>query len=261
MAVKGSAGRLLLVDDSPINRRLALSVLRRMGYAADAVASAAQAIEAVRGGDYAAVLMDIWMPGMDGLDATAAIRELPPPKGTLPVIAMTAHSDESDRRRCLEAGMDAHIGKPIDRATLAALLRRLVGPPSDGSASTQGEIESYLSVENLVDDNVLNQLKNDAGPALVKDLIAAYMAETDERLSRIQAAISSGSFVEVGVEAHSMKSSSGTFGAIPLQALFDRLESAATQGDAQALADAQGELPNLVGRTWREFAARGYRPG
>lgn len=259
MATKAAVGKLLLVDDSLINRRLGLSVLGRMGYAVDAVSSAEQAVDAVRNGNYAAVLMDIWMPGTDGFGATAAIRKLPPPKGELPIIAMTAHVAESDRRRCLDAGMDAHLGKPIDRSDLQAILNRLVGSP-EGEAATPAVVNGEVApAEKTIDDRVLVQLKKDAGAALIKELIAAYMAETDERLGRIVAALETDNLAEVGAEAHSLKSSSGTFGAPSLQKHAEQLELAASNGDHEAVAVACGVLPEIVDRTWQEFAARGYR--
>ena len=108
-------------------------------------------------------------------------------------------------------------------------------------------------------DDVLQQLRNDAGP-LVNELIVAYMNETNERLVRIAAALEAGNLEEIAADAHAMKSSSGTFGALSLQALSARLEAAAREDDAAAMAAAHGELPELVSETWREFAARGYRP-
>ncbi|MCK4868547.1 MAG: response regulator, partial [Alphaproteobacteria bacterium] len=219
---------------------------------------------AVRDGDYAAVLMDIWMPGMDGFEATAAIRDLPEPRRDIPVIAMTAHTGAEERRRCLAAEMDDHVEKPIDRAALAAVLRRLAGLPANLNTPAASGAESVENTDSqpatsLVSDDVLNQLRNDAGPALVGELIAAFMAETDERLVRIAVAIDAGNHEEIAADGHSMKSSSGTFGALPLQALSARLEAAATQGDTTALAAAHAELPDLVSETWREFAIRGFR--
>ncbi|MBE9556358.1 MAG: response regulator [Proteobacteria bacterium] len=258
------AGRLLIVDDSSTNRMLAMTILRKMGYEADAVADGREAVEAVRDGDYAAVLMDIWMPGMDGFEATAAIRDLPEPRRDIPVIAMTAHTGAEERRRCLAAEMDDHVEKPIDRAALAAVLRRLAGSPANLNTPAASGAESVENTDSqpatsLVSDDVLNQLRNDAGPALVGELIAAFMAETDERLVRIAVAIDAGNHEEIAADGHSMKSSSGTFGALPLQALSARLEAAATQGDTTALAAAHAELPDLVSETWREFAIRGFR--
>ena len=255
------AGRLLLVDDSATNRRLATTILNRMGYAVDDVDNGLKAVEAVRTGNYSAVLMDIWMPGMDGFAATAAIRELPSPIGELPVIAMTAHTGEEERRRCLDSGMDEHVGKPIDRAMLAAVLRRLAGPPPHAAhdGENHGDSPPSPATEELVSDDVLRQLRNDAGPSLVSELIAAFMSETDDRLLRIETAIAAGNFDDIGADAHSMKSSSGTFGALPLQELSARLEAAAMNCDMAAIVAVHDELPLAISETWREFAKRGYR--
>ena len=259
------AAPLLLVDDSATNRMLATTILNRMGYEVDAVADGHGALEAVRDGDYSAVLMDIWMPEMDGFEATAAIRSLPGPKAHIPVIAMTAHTGVEERRRCLAAGMDEHVGKPIDRAALAAILHQLAGPPENPAVTAEGRDEPAATPDirttvDLVNDEVLSQLRNDAGPALLTELIAAFMAETDDRLVRIAAAKETGDMEEIAGDAHAMKSSSGTFGALPLQALSARLEAAAMQRDMASLTAAHGELQELVSKTWREFGKRGYRP-
>ena len=160
--------------------------------------------------------------------------------------------------------MDEHVGKPIDRAVLAAELRDHAGPPAGGRIPAENERKSFESssvpaASDLVNSDVLNQLRNDAGPALVNELIAAFMAETDERLVRIADAIKAGNHTEIAAEAHSMKSSSGTFGALPLQALSIILETAATEGDSAALAANHEKLSALVSKTWCEFAVRGYR--
>jgi len=257
------AAPLLLVDDSATNRMLATTILNRMGYEVDAVADGRGALEAVRDGDYSAVLMDIWMPEMDGFEATAAIRALPGPKAHIPVIAMTAHTGVEERRRCLAAGMDEHVGKPIDRAALATILHQLAGPPTNPAVTAKNRDEPAVSPEvqttaDLVKDEVLSQLRNDAGPALLTELIAAFMAETDDRLVRIAEAKETGDMEEIASDAHAMKSSSGTFGALPLQALSARLEAAAMHGDMAALTAAHGELQELVSETWREFGKRGY---
>lgn len=251
---------LLLVDDSATNRALASSLLARLGYTVDHVDSGPKAVDAVRAGNYAAVLMDIWMPGMDGFEATAAIRALPSPNGTLPIIAMTAHAGDKERRRCLDSGMDDHVGKPIDRAELAAVLRRFVGPPTGRALPDDRAREPQpLRDGSLVSDDVLEQLRKDAGPALVKELIAAYMGETEERLISIEEANANGNLQDIAVEAHSLKSSSGTFGALGLQALAARLEAAAMQGDKAGMDDARSSLSRLVSDTWSEFGSRGYR--
>jgi HPt (histidine-containing phosphotransfer) domain-containing protein len=160
--------------------------------------------------------------------------------------------------------MNDHVEKPIDRALLATILRRLAGPPPNLTSPAKNGDEpaegpDVQPAAGLVNDDVLGQLRTDAGPALVNELISAYMAETDERLVRIAAEIEDGDLDGIAAEAHSMKSSSGTFGALPLPALSARLEAAATQGDVAAVAAINDKLPVTISKTWREFGARGYR--
>lgn len=116
---------LLLVDDNAVNRSLGLLMLERLGYQAEVVADGQQAIEAVMAKQYAAVLMDCEMPIVDGYAATAEIRRLLPGT-TLPIIAMTANTAEIDRKRCLEAGMDDFLAKPVVLTELDEMLHRWI---------------------------------------------------------------------------------------------------------------------------------------
>lgn len=204
---------------------------------------------------------------MDGFEATAQIRGLPGPERSTPIVAMTAHVNAEDRQLCLESGMDDHVSKPVDRRILSSVLRRLVGapdadatdgvggPPEDADAGTVGPGD-----ETLADREVLRQLQDDAGPALVSELIASFMNETDERILRMQEAMRSGDLDSVAAEAHAMKSSSGTFGALRLQVLVQRLEAAANVNDADLAAELLGRVPDLVAESWSEYARAGYPP-
>jgi two-component system, sensor histidine kinase and response regulator len=110
--------RILLADDNPVNCRIAVLMLEKGGHQIDVVNGGAEAIEAVRGKTYDLVLMDVQMPGVDGLEATRRIRTLPIAHAGVPVIAITANAMQGDDQRCLAAGMNDYITKPIDRARL-----------------------------------------------------------------------------------------------------------------------------------------------
>jgi CheY-like chemotaxis protein len=110
--------RILLADDNPLNCRLAVLMLEKAGHAIDVVEDGGAAIEAVRAKDYDLVLMDVQMPEVDGLEATRRIRALPIARAGVPVIAITANAMAGDDRRCIAAGMNDYITKPIDRARL-----------------------------------------------------------------------------------------------------------------------------------------------
>jgi signal transduction histidine kinase/CheY-like chemotaxis protein len=114
-------GRVLVADDNEVNRLVVQLMLAKRGLDVDVVGNGAQAVEAVRTGDYCVVLMDCEMPVTDGFAATARIRDA---GASVPIVAMTGHVGEADRRRCLGAGMDDHLAKPIERAALDAVLER-----------------------------------------------------------------------------------------------------------------------------------------
>ena len=117
--------RLLLAEDNPINQKLAVVLLQKAGYSVDAVETGAQALEKVQANQYSAVLMDVQMPDMDGLEATHHIREWEEGTGQhIPIIAMTAHAMQGDRERCLQAGMDDYVTKPLEPKVLFGALDR-----------------------------------------------------------------------------------------------------------------------------------------
>ena len=125
--------RILLAEDNAVNQKLALRLLANMGYTADVAADGARAVEAVAGGDYDVVLMDVQMPELDGLEATRRIRASWPDR-RLHIVAMTANAMAGDRDACLAAGMNDYISKPIDPAILAEALARSPSSRSKASA-------------------------------------------------------------------------------------------------------------------------------
>src|SRR5215211_7392877 len=142
--------RLLLAEDNPINRKLAVVLLQKAGYSVDAVENGAQALEKIQANPYSVVLMDVQMPEMDGLEATHLIRELEKDTGQhIPIIAMTAHAMQGDRERCLEAGMDDYITKPLQPKVLFSALDRWANAfESPKEAKDKETLEDYSSPES-----------------------------------------------------------------------------------------------------------------
>ena len=117
--------RVLLAEDVRLNQILTQKLLSRSGYLIDVVDDGGQAVDAVRNIDYDVVLMDVQMPGVDGLEATRQIRALPAPKGQVPIIALTAQVGDEERKIRVEAGMDDYISKPINFDILFSKLSAL----------------------------------------------------------------------------------------------------------------------------------------
>ena len=123
-------GRVLVVEDNLVNGKLVLRMLEREGLEADRAKDGREALEMVQAGAYALVLMDCEMPEMDGFEATRRLRNLEGPVGRVPIVAMTAHAMGGDEERCLSAGMDAYLAKPVDFEAFRAMLGRYLGVPA-----------------------------------------------------------------------------------------------------------------------------------
>ncbi|AWJ86526.1 hypothetical protein TSH58p_23895 (plasmid) [Azospirillum sp. TSH58] len=123
-------GRLLVVDDSPTNRLLTAALMRKVGFTVDTADGGAEAISSVAMAEapYDAVLMDVAMPEVDGIAATRSIRAMTGPRAAVPIIAVTAHGFAEDRDRCVFAGMNDYVPKPVRRPELLAALRRWLEP-------------------------------------------------------------------------------------------------------------------------------------
>jgi signal transduction histidine kinase/DNA-binding NarL/FixJ family response regulator len=132
--------RILVADDNPVNQKLVSRVLDKFGHAATVVNNGGEAVEAARSGSFDLVLMDVEMPEMDGFEATALIRRAEQSRRRVPIIAMTAHAMSGDRQRCLDAGMDDYLSKPIARNELAAMLTKFF--PADGDPITPPQASS-----------------------------------------------------------------------------------------------------------------------
>jgi PAS domain S-box-containing protein len=134
---KRREGRILLAEDNPVNQKLAVILLQKAGYSVDAVGDGLQAVQWAQKGQYVAILMDVQMPEMDGFEASRRIREWEAGKRHIPIIAMTAHALKGDRERCLEAGMDDYVSKPIQSQALLNVLERWIKTSEKHSAASE----------------------------------------------------------------------------------------------------------------------------
>jgi HPt (histidine-containing phosphotransfer) domain-containing protein len=180
--------------------------------------------------------MDVAMPEMDGLEATRTIRALEGELGRVPIVAMTASAFHDDKQRCLSAGMDDYLSKPIVRSELLAAVDRWLrseDKPPDKQPADMSPQEG-----GLLDEAVLAELETDVTAELLPGMVRTFVAEGRRRLARINFACESRDLNAVGEEAHAFKGAAGTFGAIVLQAEALELERAGKAGKAD-LVDAR----------------------
>ncbi len=231
--------RVLLVEDNKVNQEVASRMLRTLGIDPVVVAEGALAVAAVRRERFDLVLMDCQMPVMDGYEATRAIRAL----GTrVPILAMTANALPGDREKCLAAGMDDYITKPIKREAVVAVLSRWL---ETGSAVEAPLLEvhetmisdTYSSTDaSALDSTALMQLRDMMEDDFLS-VLEAYLADTPARLADISDGIAGQDSALVGRAAHSLKSTSQTVGAVMLARTAERLEDHVRAGGSLAEAE------------------------
>ena len=201
-----ATGRLLLVEDIEVNQLLARTILEADGHEVDIASSGEEAIDAVQAKSYDVVLMDVQMPGMGGVAATQMIRALPG-KARLPIIAMTANVLAEQVREFREAGMDDHVGKPINRAELRATLARWL----EGVAPWQGaEAEAAPTFDQATFDAIADLL----GREKTADTLVKFIREVDKRLS--VEALAAGQHEPFQRDAHVVTSIAGMLGFVDL---------------------------------------------
>ncbi len=226
--------RVLTAEDNVINRRVIAAILAGAGIEADFAEDGAQALAALEKNRYDAVLMDVQMPVMDGLEATRAIRLAERIKGLppVPVIALTAHAMPGDRDRCLDAGMNEYISKPIDRQIFLETLYRLVR----GSGPTKERREENLDANLLkvfAPEFLLENLGGDREAA--EDILADFSGELSAELAGVRKRAAAGDWRGAAAHAHTLKGAAGGVGGEEVRELAFQAEKAGKEEDGEAL--------------------------
>ena len=240
---------ILLVEDNPINQKVALKLLGKLRYHADTADNGLEAMNAVTTHSYDVILMDIQMPEMDGYETTQAIRRLKSSatRPDVPIIAMTAHAMKGDREKCLDAGMDDYLSKPIRLHELGEAIARWTA--SEAPAPVEPPAGQVCSPTAIFDRaGLLSRLDGDAD--FLDELLKTFLDNAPQRVAALEQAIASGSVPEVRLITHTIRGAAANLGASRLQAAADELERAAEAGDlsgADRMAAAiRAELDSLM---------------
>jgi PAS domain S-box-containing protein len=236
-AQDGSAGLILLAEDNPVNQRVAQAMLESLGYRVDLAPDGAHAIEAATLTRYEAILMDCQMPVVDGYTAAAKIRCLRGGEDAPPIIALTASALVSDERRCLTAGMDDYLTKPLGLKALAAVLERWIptGSASTPAAGSPEPLAADAGAGRQVRDpqivERLERLGEATGEDLLGQLAALFSTEADAQVAALQLALADADAATVSRSAHTLSGASANIGATDLARLCSALASDSANGD------------------------------
>ncbi|MEE8400041.1 MAG: ATP-binding protein, partial [Desulfobacterales bacterium] len=223
--------RILLAEDNVVNQMVAVSILETLGYSADAVANGKEALRALEMIDYSIVLMDCQMPEMDGYEATGEIRNADSNvlNHRVPVIAMTAHAMQGDREKCLDAGMDDYLSKPVEPETISEMIEKwIVKRCSSWEAETV--IPDIVAEQDIFDRaGLLDRLTGNE--ALADEILSEFMEDVPLKLSALREALDKHDASSVQREAHTLKGASANIGALALQGAARQVEVAGRAGD------------------------------
>jgi CheY-like chemotaxis protein/HPt (histidine-containing phosphotransfer) domain-containing protein len=230
------ASRILLVEDNEVNQELTLALLEGWGLIPDLAKDGLEALDALRRQKYDLVLMDIQMPNLDGIQATVALRK--PESGVLdcrvPVVAMTAHVMREDRQRCLDAGMDGYLTKPVEPSALLEILSRYL--PKAGVREERDDLLSAFEPEAFL--KRLMGSRKAAGR-----ILALFLTSTPPVLEAVRAAAAAGNWEQAGRKLHLLAGSCATVSATRLYALTRDLEELVKRGEVAEVASSLLHLP------------------
>ena len=250
---------ILLAEDNNVNQKLATRLLEKRGHKVTVAANGLQALNALSQASYDIVLMDVQMPEMDGIEATAALRAKE--RGThqhMPVVAMTALVMQGDRERCLEAGMDGYLTKPIRPRALDEVLdlyvaqKGMSGPVHEEASKPPSQASRDMDHEPVSGHELLERVGGDR--EFLSELVSLFREDSPKQLERIRTAVEIGDSSEVQRGAHSLRGTLANLAARPAADLAAEIEHA---GKSEDLLRAQAAFQNLKRELPRVLEALG----
>jgi CheY-like chemotaxis protein len=228
--------RILVVEDNPINQKVVTSLLRKKGFPVDVACDGMKALQAMEERKYALILMDVQMPVLDGLETTRRLRA-DYRFARIPIIAMTAHAMNGDKERCLQAGMNAYLAKPVDHAHLLATIDQYL---------TVREPLKEVAAERQTAADKANIL--DADPGLVGQMYHLFLQLAPERLENLRDAVKRGDVESLRGHAEKLKSAAHRISAVDVERSVEELERASGLAQAQAIHASLIQLERAISR-------------
>jgi CheY-like chemotaxis protein len=236
---------ILLAEDNLINQKLAVRLLEKEGHTVVVAGNGREALDQLESQPFDLVLMDVEMPELDGLTATALIRQKEQGTGRhLPIIAMTAHALKGDRERCLAAGMDSYIPKPVRPRELFEAIAATVEPPRAGNGAESAGVSSPEELLNW--NEALDQVGGDT--ELLRELVGLFLETSPKELSELREAIARGDCQSLKRLAHTIKGTLGVVGARAARSVAQVLETKAQKGDLTSMDETCVALEKAVER-------------
>jgi CheY-like chemotaxis protein/HPt (histidine-containing phosphotransfer) domain-containing protein len=259
----GSKARILLVEDNITNQQVALGILKKLGLRADAVANGAEALKALELLPYDLVLMDVQMPVMDGFEATRRIRnpQSPVKDHRIPIIAMTAHAIQGDREKCMEAGMDDYVSKPVSPQSLVEILVKWL--PPETATTIKGTSKSHQKINSVaapatktpVFDRTVMMARLLGDEDLTNTVIEGFLLDIPRQIETLQGCLEAGNVLGAERQAHTIKGAAANVAGEALRTLAFEIEQAAHGGDLDTAKASMPELEKAFDRLQQAMTA------
>ncbi len=244
---------VLVVEDNPVNQEVATRMLRKRGHQVDVAPNGREALRLLESHSYEIVLMDVQMPELDGVEATRLLRERMRER-TPTIIAVTANATSAERERCLSAGMDGYLAKPVRPASLFAAVEQ---PAATSLVRRATPVENRGPVVDL--DRLRADLAQAGVPDILGELLETFTEDAERRLAAIDDAARGGSHVELERAAHAFKSAAAAIYARELADRLAALERAAREGDSPAWESLVASVHDVSARTVAQIGAESAR--
>ena len=251
--VELKTGRILLAEDSLTNQMVATAMLEKEGYRVTVANDGYETLAKLEEEMFDAILMDIRMPRMDGIETAKKIRAVHSRYQYIPIIALTANALQNEQLKCEKAGMNDFISKPIQKTELVDAIEKCL---SQGRVSKKEIDVSELKQLEMMDEKTLQRLVHETSEDMVERMVGVFVKEAQRRLSAIKEGLTTVDFESIETEAHTLKSNAATFGALKLAELAKIIESASKAKDETVVFDTYAETALVLNDTLVLYQAR-----